>query len=229
MGGFQTKFESVRVAGVDNLTIRSLFDRMQFADDGGEAERLGISPAQWPLFGLLWPSALHLAARIGQRLVTEERILELGCGLAVPSLVAHRRGADITASDHHPQTLPFLTENLRLNRLPPMKYVHRAWNPATVDADEKYGLVMASDVLYECDPNGILAECISNRTRPTGEVWIVDPDRGHRPRFTRHMRELGFNVQETRLTAPAGANDAYKGRMLSYTRVGEHSATAQLD
>lgn len=220
MAGFQTKFESVAVTGVDNLNIRSLFDRMQFADDNGEAESLGISPAQWPLFGLLWPSALHLAARIGQRTVSDERILELGCGLALPSLVAHRRGADVTASDHHPQTLPFLNENLRLNSLPPMKYVHRAWNPATVDADQQYALVMASDVLYECDPNGTLAECISNRTQPNGEVWIVDPDRGHRPRFTRHMRELGFDVHETRIAATAGVSDAYKGRMLSFTRAG---------
>ena len=43
----------------------------------------------WPLFGLLWPSGAQLAARLGARPVTPgERILEIGCGLALASLVA---------------------------------------------------------------------------------------------------------------------------------------------
>lgn len=220
MHRFQTKFQSVAIPGVANLQIRSLLNRDQFADPEGVAEKLGISSAQWPLFGQLWPSALHLAARVGQRLVSNERILELGCGLALPSLVAHRRGADVTASDMHPETLPFLTENLRLNDLPPMKYLHRDWQPEAGGVDGRFGLVMASDVLYESDPGGRLAECIANRTAAGGEVWIVDPNRGHRPRFSRHMRELGFAVSETLLhTAAEPGQDAYRGRMLSYARV----------
>lgn len=219
MSGFQTKFESVAIAGVANLNIRSLLDHMQYADDEGEAEKLGISSAQWPLFGLLWPSALHLAARVGQRVVSAERILELGCGLALPSLVAHRRGADVTASDLHPQALPFLNENLRLNDLPPMKYLQGDWRPGPAQAGADYALVMASDVLYERDPNGRLAEYIAERTAVDGVVWIVDPDRGHRPRFTRHMRELGFGVSESALKVPIGRSTPYRGRMLSYRRV----------
>jgi predicted nicotinamide N-methyase len=192
---------------------------MQFEDPDGDAERQGICEAHWPLFGLLWPSALHLAARIARRNVTAERILELGCGLALPSLVAHRRGADVTASDHHPLTPGFLLENLRLNALPPMKYVHHDWQPVSPIRPVAFDLVMASDVLYESDPNGRLAECIADRTVADGEVWIVDPNRGHRPRFSRHMRELGFAVHESRLATPANATQAaYAGRMLSYRR-----------
>lgn len=216
MSGFQTKFESVAIAGVANLTIRSLLDHMQYADAAGEAERLGISGAQWPLFGLLWPSALHLAARVGQRAVGAGRILELGCGLALPSLVAHRCGADVTASDLHPEVLPFLTENLRLNGLPPMKYLQGDWRPGKAGAVQDYALVMASDVLYEQDPNGRLAEYIATRTAALGEVWIVDPDRGHRAAFSRHMRELGMGVSESVLGVPATQRRSYRGRMLSY-------------
>ena len=128
MPGYQTKQETIAVAGVADLFIRSLRDRQQFADPLGTAGRLGISSAAWPLFGLLWPSGAHLAARLALRPVTPgERILEIGCGLALPSLVAHRRGADVTASDCHPLAGAFLRENLRLNQLLPMKYRHGHW------------------------------------------------------------------------------------------------------
>ena len=43
--------------------------------------------------------------------VAGKRILELGCGLGLSSLVLHRRKADITASDHHPLVEEFLTYN----------------------------------------------------------------------------------------------------------------------
>src|SRR5207344_471915 len=143
------------------LVIRSLLDRQQFADHDGAAERLGIWSAAWPLFGLLWPSGAMLAARLGARPVTAgERILEIGCGLALASLVGHRRGADVTASDRHPLAECFLEENLRLNHLAPMKYRHGHWSapelaPGRGDASARpvvrghFELIVGSDVLYE--------------------------------------------------------------------------------
>ena len=138
MPGYLLKHESIAVVGVDDLHIRSLLDRQQYSDPLGAAERLGISSASWPLFGLLWPSGAHMAARLAQRPVTPgERILEIGCGLALASLVGHRRGADVTASDCHPLAAAFLRENLRLNALAPMKYRHGQWGAAVADSDSQ--------------------------------------------------------------------------------------------
>ena len=57
-----------------------------------------------------------------------KRILELGCGLGLASLVLHRRGGDVTASDNLPLVGAFLRENLRLNDLPAMKYETGNWS-----------------------------------------------------------------------------------------------------
>src|SRR5207245_11131911 len=122
MPGYEVKHQRIAIAGTDDLIIRSLLDRQQFSDPLGDALRVGISSAAWPIFGLVWPSGLRLAARMALRPVTSERILEIGCGLALASLVGHRRGADITASDCHPQAAKFLLENVRLNDLSPLKY-----------------------------------------------------------------------------------------------------------
>lgn len=226
MPGYQTKQEQIAVDGVADLVIRSLLDREQFSDPEGLAERLGISSATWPLFGLLWPSGAHLAARMALRPVTAEKILEIGCGLALASLVGHRRGADVTASDCHPMAGSFLLENLRLNELAPMKYRQGQWGK-TEDADDnnavqgRFDLIMGSDLLYERDSNGDLAGFIEHHANACAEVWIVDPDRGNRPSFNRHMAAQGFDRHEERLDSSATANKAaYKGRMLVYRRVG---------
>lgn len=222
MPGYQTKQDRVEIDGAASLLIRSLLDRQQFADPHGHAAAVGISSAAWPLFGCLWPASLHLAAHMARRpLVAHERILEVGCGLALASLVAHRRGSDVTASDCHPLAAGFLRENLRLNALGPLAYRHGDWaaapggpsvqGEATVGG--RFGLIVGSDVLYERDDAGHLAAFIERHALPTAEVRIVDPSRGNRSAFHRRMADAGFALRETRVGGAASP-----ARMLRYTR-----------
>jgi predicted nicotinamide N-methyase len=221
MHGVHTHQSRIAIDGVDDLLIRSLADRRQYADPRGHAERLGISSAAWPLFGLCWPSGVALAKRLGQRPVTAgERILEVGCGLALPSLVGHRRGVDITASDCHPLAAGFLRANLRLNGLAPMDYRHGQWSRARLDCAHgsivrgRFDLVIGSDLLYERDEAGALAAFIGRHASAQGQVWIVDPDRANRAPFHRRMDDLGFGGRdEERLDTPA-----YRGRLITYRR-----------
>lgn len=67
--------------------MRSLLDRQQFHDPDGNAEALGISSATWPLFGLLWPTGRVLAHAMVSFELKGRRVLELGCGMALASLV----------------------------------------------------------------------------------------------------------------------------------------------
>jgi predicted nicotinamide N-methyase len=231
MPGYLTKQERVRVPGVADLLIRCLSDGQQFSDPHGDAQRLGISSATWPLFGQLWPSGAQLAGLVGQRpVLAGERILEIGCGLGLASLVGHRRGADMTASDAHPLAGAFMAENLRLNALLPMKYRHGDWADAPAPLPRggdaplrsvrgRFELIIGSDVLYERDDFGVLAAFIGRHAAAASEVWIVDPDRSNRPAFHRRMAALGYARDETRLDALASPGiAAYKGRLLSYHR-----------
>lgn len=231
--GYLTKQESIAVLGVDDLLIRSLLDKNQFHDPLDEALNLGISSATWPLFGLLWPSGQRMAERMAQRPVTSERILEIGCGLGLSSLVAHRRGANVTASDCHPLTHAFLDANTRLNGLPPMAYRHGLWGTAALREDGMpvltsaqddgvsglFDLIVGSDILYERDDEGTLASFINTHAALVSEIWVVDPNRGNRAAFHKHMARVGFVMHELVLDQAAHDDEAaYKGRMLTYTR-----------
>ena len=231
--GYLTKQETIAVLGVDDLQIRSLLDKNQFHDPLEEALNLGISSATWPLFGLLWPSGQRMAERMAQRPVTDERILEIGCGLGLSSLVAHRRGANVTASDCHPLTHAFLDENTRLNGLPRMAYRHGLWGTAALREDGLpvltlaqdanvsgvFDLIVGSDILYERDDEGTLASFINTHAALVSEIWVVDPNRGNRAAFHKHMARAGFAMHEHLLEQAATLDQpAYKGRMLTYTR-----------
>ena len=231
MPGYRTRQARIAIPGVADLLIRCLFDRQQYSDPEGAAERLGISSAAWPLFGQLWPSALQLASRVAMRpLRPGERWLEIGCGLALASLVAHRRGVDVTASDKHPLAAQFLAHNLGLNALPAMAYRHGDWAlpppSGVLDGARwtgalrgRYDLLLASDVLYERDSGVMLAGFIARHAAAVAEVWVVDPDRGNRPPFQRAMATQGFTMVAERLhTAGTGNLDGYKGRLLRFSR-----------
>ncbi len=202
-----------------------MLDKQQFFDPEGAALALGISSAFWSLFGLLWPSGSKLAERLAIRPVSaHERILELGCGLALASLVGHRRGANITASDCHPLAGEFLKENLRLNNLGPMSYQHGQWGEHAAQhqdpiVNSKFDLIIGSDILYERDERGDLAHYINAHIEDHAEVWVVDPNRGNRSHFHRNMAAQGFALSEETLVMSATQTEAaYKGRMLTYLR-----------
>lgn len=230
MPGYHTKTESISFPDCADLSIRSLLDHQQFSDPLGAALALGISSATWPLFGLLWPSGQMLAERLSRRVVGTERILEVGCGLGLASLVGHRRGADITASDHHPLAGAFMAHNTALNALSPLPYRHGDWaaqqythlRGSTEDltlVNGLYDLIIGADLLYDRNASLQLAPFIDSHAHAVAEVWIIDPDRSNRGAFHRGMEAAGFERREERLDRVETAqHSAYKGRLLTYWR-----------
>jgi predicted nicotinamide N-methyase len=216
MPGYQVKHET-HVLGDSAFEIRSLLDRQQYADPDGSAQAAGISSAAWPLFGMIWPSSRMLANAMQTQDLAGKRILEIGCGLALASLVIHRRQGDITASDCHPLTETFLNENLRLNALPHLKYQTGHWGRANL-ALGRFDLIIASDVLYERDHPEILSSFIDRHSGPQVHVIVLDPDRGNRSGFCRRMVALGYSLDIARAGLQQSTGEAYKGHFLNFSR-----------
>jgi len=215
--GYETKLEHIALSRQDGLSIRSLSDRLQYSDPEGEAERLGISSASWPIFGLLWPSGHILAEHMGTIEVGRRKVLELGCGLGLTSLMLHRAGEDVTASDIHPMAERFLDANLTLNALGPLPFHRGSWG-AVDPTLGRFGLIVGSDLLYERSQAGDLSAFIDRHADPRAEIIIVDPNRGHRSEFRRLMRDHDFEVDV--VVAPKATLDGapYRGQILTFRR-----------
>jgi predicted nicotinamide N-methyase len=209
MPGYLVKIETVNVGGTD-YRLRSLLDRQQYSDPLGEAELAGISPASWSLFGLLWPSARVLALTMHTIELTGKRVLEIGAGLALASLVVHRRAGNMTVTDRHPLSKLFLGENLLLNDLGPMKCQSGNWETSNPLLGQ-FDLIIGSDVLYERQQPAQLASFIHRHAAPGAEVIIVDPDRGNRSGFCKAMASLGYDITTARASRVLENGDAYKG------------------
>lgn len=217
MPGYKVKHESIML-GDSEFTIRSLIDNLQYADADGEAAAAGISSSSWSLFGLVWPSARILAAEMQDYDIAGKRVLEIGCGLALASLVVHRRKGDITATDRHPLAQSFLNKNLFLNDLPLLPYQMGNWerdNPGL----GRFDVIIGSDVLYERDQPRDLAAFIAAHACAKVEVMIVDPDRGNRSAFCQHMASQGFKVEVRQAAAAQHSGEPYKGHVVTFTRL----------
>src|SRR5512134_2007055 len=84
--GYNVETSTQRIGKLD-YQVRALSDRRQYSDPDGEAGRAGVTAASWPLFGVLWPAGVALAEAMCAIPIAGRRILEVGCGLGLSSLV----------------------------------------------------------------------------------------------------------------------------------------------
>ncbi|GLR64006.1 class I SAM-dependent methyltransferase [Marinospirillum insulare] len=218
MQGYQVRKLAIEV-GAFKGRLRALSDKQQFFDPQGSAAKAGICSASWSLFGQLWPASQVLAKAVKQLDIKSRRILELGCGLGLPSLVLQYRGADITASDHHPLSESFLDYNANLNHLPAIPYLDLPWGKEAKEI-KPFDVIVGSDILYEPNHSTLLVDLIKRIAKPKAKVMISCPGRGHRNKFSNAMQDLGFSLVEKRVAFAEDEKAPFKGRLLTYRREG---------
>ena len=96
-----------------------------------------------PYWAELWPAATAFASALPA--VAGRRVVELGCGLGLPSLVAAALGAEVTATDWAADAVELLQENAARNGLA-LRAEVRDWREPW---PERFDIALAADVLYE--------------------------------------------------------------------------------
>lgn len=212
----RVKYQTVEIGRTD-IHLCTLRDKQQFSDPDGVAEKLGINDTVWPIFGVVWPSSLVLAHYIDGYETAGKRILELGCGMALTSLLLNKKHADITATDYHPEVECFLDRNTKLNNDQPIAYERVDW-AAGVDTLGRFDLIIGSDLLYEDQHVQLLADFIENHSQPSCEVVLVDPGRGRKNKVSRLMDGFGFQCEESKPVHADYLEMPFKGCILKYWR-----------
>lgn len=203
--------------GETDIHLKTLRDRNEFDDDVQEAENLGVPPSSWPLFGVVWESGEILARLMQTHNVDQLKVLEVGCGIGVASVMLSTRDADITATDYNPAVGPFLVANAALNELGPITFVREGWDDETTELG-LFDLIIGSDLLYERDHVELLSHFIQRHSEPTCSVIVVDPGRGFKAKFTNKMVELGYTHDSTLPVAPE-ISTSYTGKVMKFSRV----------
>jgi predicted nicotinamide N-methyase len=135
-------------------------------------------PVEWapvaPYWSVLWRSGVALARELDGVSLRGLRVVELGCGLAVPSIAAARAGAAVLATDACAEALALVARNAQANDV--------RVETATVDWAEPdelvrrgpFDLVLVADILYE---RASVALLLSLLPRLAPEAWLADPGR----------------------------------------------------
>ena len=216
MTKLRLSYQTVEFGKID-IHLCTLRNRQEFHDPLGVAESLGISSAQWPIFGVVWPSSKVLAHYISDYNTGSKRILEIGCGMALASLLLNKQHADITATDYHPEAGIFLARNALLNEDEPISYKQVAWGD-TEDDLGLFDLIIGSDLLYEEQHIALLANFIEDHSNQTCEVVIVDPGRGRKNKLSARMIEFGYSSSEEKPSHTDYLGEEFKGHILKFSR-----------
>jgi predicted nicotinamide N-methyase len=147
-----------------------------------------------PYWALLWPSGRALAEELAGHDLGGKRVLELGCGLGAPSVVAAHRGATVLATDSAPEAVVFTAHNLALNDLTG-DVARLDWRDVdALAAGAPWDMVIAADVLYLRHNVEALTRLLPILTGSDGEALIADPRRAGGRDFLAAARGM-FSVE----------------------------------
>lgn len=200
-----------------DIHLRTLRDKQEFHDQDGIAEKLGISSATWPLFGVVWPSSLILAHHLLNFNFDNHRVLEVGCGIGLASVLLNHLKVDVTATDYHPEVESFLNQNTSLNQDPKIPFIRTGWADPVTDMG-RFTLIVGSDLLYEDEHVGLLSLFVEQHSEARCTIILVDPGRGRQGKFSRKMDSLGFSVTGSKPENVDYLEQPFKGTILRYTR-----------
>ena len=216
MPSIRFRYQTIEFPNSD-IHVRTLRDNQQYFDTDNMAEKLGISSASWPMFGVIWDSSKILAHLMSDFDIVGKRILEVGCGIGLASLVLNHRFANISATDYHPEAERFMNENVRINNDRLIPFTRAGWEDIESTLGE-FDLIIGSDLLYERDHVELLAGFIDRHTKHSCEVIIVDPGRGNHSNFSKKMVSLDFSHTQSKPIHTNYLALPFKGQLLQYTR-----------
>jgi predicted nicotinamide N-methyase len=142
------------------------------------AELPDVGAVEWapvaPYWSVLWRSGVALARELDGVPLRGRRVVELGCGLALPSIAAARAGAAVLATDAAAEALALVERDAEANGVG-VETAAVGWaEPDALVRRAQFDLVLAADVLYE---DASVDPLLSLLPRLAPEAWLAEPGR----------------------------------------------------
>jgi predicted nicotinamide N-methyase len=149
-------------------------------------------PAEPPYWAHLWSGARVLAEAVPG---DAGRVLEVGCGLGLPGLVAAKRGASVVLVDREATPLAFVATSARANALPRASAVLA--DVLALPFRGGFDCVLAAELLYDRTLFGPLARALAAQLRPGGRLLLADGQRIDTRAFYPALAEAGLAWEAT--------------------------------
>jgi predicted nicotinamide N-methyase len=150
-----------------------------------------------PYWAELWPSGVALARHVAGLDLAGARVLEVGCGLALPGFAAALAGASALATDWAPDAIELARGNAERNGIE-LELAVAAWSrPQELRERGPFDLVLAADVLYERRNIPLLLYVLPDLAP---EVLLADPRRPAAADFLAGAAERGWAVASSALS-----------------------------
>ena len=152
-----------------------------------------------PYWARPWPSGVGLAGHLHDHPPRAgTTVLEVGCGLALPSVIAARHGARVLATDGTTDAVVFAAHVMAINEVEG-ETAHVDWSTHgdALVARGPFDLVLAADVLYTRANVEAAAALFPKLVKPGGTLLIADPNRAGAAHFLdrfEHETEPGPDV-----------------------------------
>jgi predicted nicotinamide N-methyase len=144
-----------------------------------------------PYWSVLWRSGVALAHELDREALADLRVVELGCGLAVPSIAAARAGASVLATDSDEEAIELAARNAGLNGVR-IETAAVDWTSAgELLRRAPFDVVLAADVLYE---RANVAVLLSLLPRLAPAAWLADPGRPAAEAFMEQAERRGWRT-----------------------------------
>jgi methyltransferase-like protein 23 len=170
-----------------------------------EKAQMGITPDRdlYPFGLMIWEAAVVLSRVMAERgaLLAGVPILELGCGIGLPGLVAQRHGAQVVQTDHDALALALCRYNATLNKVSGIQQFVGDWHKWT--HAPRYPLIIGADIIYDTADYALLEQVFRANLAPGGEVLLTDPKRQQTIALLTIMEDAGWVYSIVERAVPA--------------------------
>jgi predicted nicotinamide N-methyase len=148
---------------------------------------------KFPLWAKIWPASWVLADYLAEMpAAASKKILEIGGGIGLVSIVAAACGHNITLTESNSDALQFARANALVNGCPQLPIRELDWNrPQLKDCVD---FIVASEVAYKKEDLQPLLNLFERCLRPEGEVLLAGEMRRVSKDFYQQL-ETVFNVR----------------------------------
>ena len=165
----------------------------------------GDALRDFPLWSKIWEASLVLADFLaGMPSEPGMRLLEIGGGIGLVSVVAASFGHDITLTEHNPHALEFARANAHANGCPDLKILDLDWNRPSLEG--AFECILGSEVVYHERNFKPLEKLFRSLLKPGGEIILAEGLRKTGMEFFGRMQQ-SFQVKGYRKVLRSGGKE----------------------